>query len=49
MHSMQIFTFDDLLRAAREQTDAQRLLFVFAKAGVPKDAAREQRQRVQFA
>ena len=40
-------TFDDLLRAAREQTDAQRLLFVFAKAGVPEDATHEQRQRFQ--
>ena len=42
---MRISTFDDLLRAAREQPDSQRLLFVFAKAGVPDDATREQRER----
>jgi hypothetical protein len=47
MHSMKISTFDDLLCAAREQADSQRLLFVFAKAGVPDDATREQRQRFQ--
>lgn len=42
-----ISTFEDLLRAAREQPDAQRLLFVFAKAGVPEDATREQRERFE--
>jgi hypothetical protein len=42
-----ISTFDDLLRAAREQTEPQRLLFVFAKAGVPEDATREQRERFE--
>ena len=44
---MKISTFDDLLCAAREQADSQRLLFVFAKAGVPGDATRDQRQRFQ--
>lgn len=42
-----ISTFEDLLRAAREQPDAQRLLFVFAKAGVTEDATREQRERFE--
>ncbi len=44
---MKILTFDDLLCAARAQEDSQRLLFVFAKAGVPDDATRVQRQRFQ--
>lgn len=44
---MEISTFDDLLRAARSQADAQRLLFVFAKAGMPDDATHEQRQRFE--
>jgi len=44
---MIISTFDDLLRAAREQADPQRLLFVFAKAGVPDDATREQREHFE--
>lgn len=42
-----ISTFDDLLRAAREQADPQRLLFVFAKAGVPENATGEQRERFE--
>ncbi len=42
---MRISSFDDLLRASRQQADAQRLLFVFAKAGVPDDATPEQRDR----
>ena len=44
---MDISTFDDLLRAARSQPDAQRLLFVFAKAGIPDDATPEQRERFE--
>lgn len=44
---MRISSFDDLLRAAREQADAQRLLFVFARAGIPDDASAEQRERFQ--
>ena len=44
---MNISTFADLLRAAREQSNAQRLLFVFAQAGVPDDATAEQRARFE--
>ena len=44
---MSISTFGDLLHAAREQADAQRLLFVFAQAGVPDDATEEQRARFE--
>jgi hypothetical protein len=40
---MSIKTFDDLLRAAREQTEPQRLLFVFANAVLPEDSTPEQR------
>ena len=40
-----IRSFDELLRAAREQPQPQRLLFVFAAAGVSADATREQRER----
>lgn len=40
---MQISTFDDLLQAARQQTDAQRLLLVFAEASLPDNASPEQR------
>jgi hypothetical protein len=42
-----IASFDDLLRAARAQPDPQRLLFVFAKAGIPDDATDEQRARFE--
>jgi hypothetical protein len=42
---MMISTFHDLLQAARAQSQPQRLLFVFAKAGVPDDATPEQRER----
>jgi len=42
-----ISSFDDLLRASREQTGPQRLLFVFAQAGVPDDATHEQRERFE--
>lgn len=44
---MNISTFGDLLHAAREQANAQRLLFVFAQAGVPDDATPEQRARFE--
>ena len=43
---MEIASFDDLLRAARAQAQPQRLLFVFAGAGLPADASAE--QRAQF-
>ncbi len=42
-----IATFDDLLRAAREQPQPQRLLFVFADAALPEDSTPEQRARFQ--
>jgi hypothetical protein len=42
---MDISTFDDLLRAAREQPAPQRLLFVFANAVLPDDSTPEQRER----
>lgn len=40
---MNISTFDDLINAARQQPDAQRLLMVFAQAGLPDNASPEQR------
>ena len=42
---MSISNFGDLLRAAREQAQPQRLLFVFANAVLPDDATPEQRAR----
>jgi hypothetical protein len=42
-----ISSFDDLLRAAREQPEPQRLLFVFADAELPDDSTSEQRARFQ--
>ena len=42
---MSISNFGDLLRAAREQSQPQRLLFVFANAVLPDDATPEQRAR----
>ena len=42
---MDISSFDDLLRAAREQSEPQRLLFVFANAVLPDDSTPEQRAR----
>jgi hypothetical protein len=44
---MNITRFDDLLRSAREQSEPQRLLFVFTSAGVPDDATPEQRIRFE--
>jgi hypothetical protein len=41
---MDISTFDDLLQAARQQPEPQRLLFVFAGASLPDDATPEQRK-----
>jgi hypothetical protein len=40
-------SFDDLLRAAREQPEPQRLLFVFASAELPDDSTPEQRARFE--
>jgi hypothetical protein len=44
---MNISSFDDLLRAAREQSEPQRLLFVFANAALPDDSTSEQRARFE--
>jgi len=38
-----IACFNDLLRAARQQPEPQRLLFVFAQAVLPDDSTPEQR------
>ena len=41
----EIHHFDDLLQAARERRERQRLLFVFAGAELPEDATPGQRAR----
>lgn len=41
---MNISSFDDLLQAARQQTEPQRLLFVFANAELPQDSTAAQRE-----
>ena len=45
MADLCISSFDDLLRAARQQPEPQRLLFVFAAAELPGDSTSEQRAR----
>jgi hypothetical protein len=42
---MSISSFDDLLQAARQQPEPQRLLFVFACADLPDDSTPAQRER----
>lgn len=42
---MNISSFDDLLHAARQQTEPQRLLFVFAGADLPDDSTPAQREQ----
>jgi len=42
-----ISSFDDLLRAAREQAEPQRLLFVFTSAELPEDSTPGQRERFE--
>jgi len=44
---MNISSFDDLLRTAREQSEPQRLLFVFANAELPDDSTPDQRARFE--
>jgi hypothetical protein len=44
---MEISHFNDLLAAARQQPDAQRLLLVFAAASLPAGATAEQRARFE--
>lgn len=41
--AMNISTFDDLIQAAQQQPEPQRLLMVFAQAGLPEHASPEQR------
>lgn len=45
--AMDITTFDDLLLAARQQAEPQRLLLVFAGASLSPDASAEQRARFE--
>ncbi len=42
---MMLSDFDDLLRAALEQTEPQRLLFVFVKADLPESPTADQHAR----
>lgn len=44
---MEISHFNDLLAAARQQPDAQRLLLVFASSSLPANATAEQRARFE--
>ena len=44
---MSISSFDDLLRSAREQSEPQRLLFVFAAAELPDGCTPEEKRRFQ--
>jgi hypothetical protein len=44
---MEISHFNDLLSAAREQVERQRLLLVFVSAGLPAGATAEQRARFE--
>ena len=44
---MNIASFDDLLVAARQQPEPQRLLFVFAGVELPDDATEAQRARFE--
>jgi hypothetical protein len=45
--AVQIATFEDLVQAARRQPVPQRLLFVFAKAVLPKGADEDEQRRFQ--
>jgi hypothetical protein len=44
---MEISSFDDLLQAARQQPEPQRLLLVFAGASLPDHATAEQKARFE--
>lgn len=44
---MEISSFDDLLAAARQQPEPQRLLFVFTAVELPEDATPAQRARFE--
>jgi hypothetical protein len=41
---MTLHNFSDLLQAARQQPEPQRLLFVFAAAELPRDATAEEKE-----
>ena len=45
---MDISSFDDLLAAARAQSEPQRLLFAFTRAELPDDASAEQRAQFEL-
>jgi len=45
--SVSISSFADLVHAAREQSEPQRLLFVFTAAVLPDDSTAEQRSRFE--
>ncbi len=47
LHRMELSHFDDLLAAARQQREPQRLLLVFASASLPEGATPEQRERFE--
>lgn len=42
---MNISSFDDLLQAARQQEEPQRLLFVFTSVDLPEDSTSTQREQ----
>lgn len=44
---MSLASFQDLLDAAQQQPEPQRLLFVFAKVELPQNATAEQRERFE--
>ena len=44
---MELASFDDLLTAARQQPEPQRLLFVFARVELPEHATDDQRERFE--
>lgn len=44
---MNLTRFQDLLDAALQQAEPQRLLFVFARIGLPENATPEQRERFE--
>ena len=44
---MPLHDFSDLLQAARQQPEPQRLLLVFAAAELPRDASDEEKARFE--
>lgn len=44
---MDISSFEDLLQAARQQPDPQRLLFVFTKSELPDDPTPQEKERFE--